>query len=97
MIELIAPPNDSDKRSDVVSVGNGGRASSSGGATVLGGGAGIGGAAIFGAGAGGGAVLGFGATADFFVGGAGLGFGVSPVGKVMSDTEMALNGCSLSE
>ncbi len=95
MIELIAPPNDSDKRSDVVPVGNGGRASSSGGAAVLGGGAGVGGAVIFGAGDG--VALGFGATVDFFAGGAALGLGVSAVGNVMSDTEIARNGCSLSE
>ncbi len=97
MIELMAPPNDSDKRSDVVPVGNGGRASSSGAATALGGGVGAAGATAFGAGDGGGVVLGCGATAAFFLGGAGLGFGARVVGKVMSDTEMARNGCSLSE
>ncbi len=37
-MELIAPPNDSDNRSKADSVGNGGRASSTGGAVGTGGG-----------------------------------------------------------
>ena len=33
-MELMAPPNDSDNRSEAVSIGNGGRVSSTGGAVI---------------------------------------------------------------
>jgi hypothetical protein len=87
-MELIAPLNDSDNRSEAVSVGNGGRVSSAG--TGGAGGEGLGGATFLGACA----------FAGFFVG-VGTGFGpgavVGMAGNEISATSIARKGCSLSE
>ena len=82
-MELMAPPNDSDNRSEAVLVGSGGKVSSTGGTVG------------FGAGA---AFLGGVATAVFFVV-EGIGFGavVDMAGKEISATSMVRNGCSLSD
>ena len=85
-MELIAPPNDSDNRPKVDSVGNGGRVSSTGGAV----GVGRDGVTFFGGCT----------TADFFVG-AGTGFGLATVvgraGNEINATSMVRKGCSLSD
>jgi len=82
-MELIAPPNDSDNRSEAVSVDNGGRVSSTGGAV------GVGGGLTFFAG---------GATAAFFIGER-VGFGVVVCmgGNEISATSIARKGCWLSD
>jgi len=85
-MELIAPPNDSDNRSEAVSVGNGGRMSSTGD-TV-------------GAGGGGTTFCGECATAVLFTE-AGSGFGLGTVadmtGNEINATLKVRKGCSLSD
>ena len=82
-IELIAPPNDSDNRSEAVSVDSGGSVSLTGGAV------GVGGGLTFFAGD---------ATAAFFVGeGVGLGAVVGMDGNEISATSIVRKGCSLSD
>jgi hypothetical protein len=80
-IELIAPPNDSDKRSDAVSVGKGGSVSSTGGAM----------------GEDFGCVVGVDVTVRFFVGGGTGFEPGAVVGNEIRVTPIARNGCSLLE
>ena len=82
-MELIAPLNDSDNRSEAVSVGNGGSVFSTGGAM------GVGAGATFCVG---------GALAALAVGaGAGLGAVVGMAGKEINVTSMARKGCLLTD
>ena len=81
----MAPPNDSDKRSEAIFVDSGGSVFSTGGAR--------------GCGAGGGGLTFFVgcASAAFFVGaGAGLGAVVGMAGKEIKATSMARKGCSFT-
>lgn len=83
-IELIAPPNDSDNRSEAVSVGKGGSMSSTDG--TIGCDFGI--------------TVGVDATVRFFMGGGAgfeLGAVVGIVGNEISVTPIVRNGCALSD
>jgi hypothetical protein len=87
-MELIAPLNDSDNRSEAVSVGKGGRVSSAGTGGAVG--DGLGGATVWGACA----------FTGFFVGvgtGFGLGAVVGMAGNEIRATSIDRKGCSLSE
>ena len=84
-MEFIAPPNDSDNRSEAVSVDSGGSVFSTGDARGCG--AGGGGSTFF---------VGC-ASAAFFVGaGAGLGAAVGIAGKEINATSMARKGRSFT-
>ena len=94
-IDLMAPPNDSDNRSEAEFVGSGGKISSTGGAVGSGGGAG---AAFLGGGVTTAFFLVIGGTGFFFVvGGTGFGAKVDTAGNEISATSIVRNGCSISD
>lgn len=89
-MELIAPPNDSDSRSEADSVGSGGRLSSIEGVEGSGGGGAIflGGFATAG---------GFLTAGTGFTAGADFGAETGEVGNEINATSIARKGCSFSE